>query len=65
MAQQFKLTITLGSDAMRTGADIAGALIRTASLFVPQVDFGPTESGVIRDLDGKLVGMFQVAEEDA
>lgn len=57
---QFKLSITLGNDAMQTGADVADALMRTASRFVEQVDFGPTERGVIRDLNGNVVGLFEV-----
>lgn len=59
---QFKLSITLGNASMLTGADVAEALIRTASKFTEQVDFGPTERGIIRDLDGNTVGLFEVSE---
>lgn len=59
---QFKLSITLSNDAMKTGADISEALIRTAAKFVDQVDFGPTERGTIFDLNGNLVGLFEVSE---
>lgn len=59
---QFKLTINLGSDGMSTGADVAEALMRTAAKFNRQVDFGPTDRGIIRDLDGVTVGLFEVSE---
>lgn len=62
MAKQFKLSITLDNAAMQTGADVAEALIRTASKFTEQTDFGPTERGTIFDLNGKLVGLFEVSE---
>lgn len=57
---QFKLSINLGSDGMSTGADVAEALIRLAAKFSGQVDFGPTERGIIRDLNGHTVGLFEV-----
>lgn len=59
---QFKLSITLDNAAMQTGADVGEALIRTAAKFVDQVDFGPTERGIIRDLNGNTVGLFEVSE---
>lgn len=65
MAKQFKLSITLGNDAMQTGADVADALMRTAAKFTEQVDFGPTERGTIFDLNGNLVGLFEVSEPEA
>lgn len=61
---QFKLSITLGNDTMLTGADVAEALIRTAAKFNRQVDFGPTDRGIIRDLDGNTVGLFEVADDE-
>lgn len=59
---QFKLSIKLGNAEMQTGADVAEALIRTAAKFTDQVDFGPTERGTILDLNGNLVGLFEVSE---
>lgn len=60
MARNFKLSINLDGSTMQTGADVADALMVTASKLAGQVDFGPTERGVIRDADGAVVGMFEV-----
>ncbi len=63
---QFKLSITLGNDTMQTGPDLAAALMIVASKLDGQVelksDVLPDTRGIIRDLDGNTVGLFEVSE---
>lgn len=50
----FRLTISMGNDAMRTPADVATALERVAA----RLRAGAT-SGIIQDVNGAKVGDFE------
>lgn len=54
MANQFKLKIKLGNDAMQTPEDVAAALRKVASRLE-----GQTLEGRIRDINGNTVGAFE------
>ena len=56
MTAQFKLKITLGNDAMRTGEDIAHALQEVAD----RVEQHDDTAGRIFDANGNTVGKWEV-----
>jgi len=69
---EFKLTITLGNDAMQTPEDIGRALIATADklkdgiggiLCFSDTPITTAEAGVIRDVNGNKVGKWEVTEK--
>ena len=57
--REFKVVIQLGNSAMSTDDDIANALDAVAN----KLRHGPngSESGVIRDANGNIVGVFGMA----
>ena len=61
---QFALTVNLGNDAMRTVEDVAFALEQTAVNATRHVasdrTFTAGDSGLIRDSNGKAVGVWAV-----
>lgn len=59
---RFTLEIELGNDAMRTPADLAGALQDLAGDLenAPGTEPAPS-AGVIRDMNGNRVGHWQVS----
>lgn len=60
---EFRLTITLGNDAMRTSQDVADALqqVRTKISGYPSY-FESDTSGTIKDANGNTVGTWEVVE---
>lgn len=61
---KFALTIALGNDLMRDGADVAGALRRLANQFE---DFNPPlvpEDGHVRDDNGQTVGRWSFTDTE-
>ncbi|MDF2990285.1 MAG: hypothetical protein K0S37_799 [Microbacterium sp.] len=67
---EFRLTIRLGNDAMRTGSDIAAALRRQADRldYVHGVDYMDTWTGqghFIADDNGQNVGRWNIERADA
>lgn len=54
------VTLELGNDAMRTGADLAGALERIGAAIAATVDdtAGTIAAGTVRDDNGNTVGRW-------
>lgn len=61
---RFILSITLGSDNMTTGADVAESLMLIASKLNRDVKLHEEDRGVIRDRAGDTVGLFQVDADE-
>jgi hypothetical protein len=55
---EFKLTITLGNDAMQEPEDVAGALRNV----VDKLESGETGEASILDLNGNKVGSWEITE---
>lgn len=60
IGQAFTLSITLGNEAMRSMADVAELLERTAASMRRDhhsgEDFGSVDAEIMRDLNGNTVG---------
>jgi hypothetical protein len=60
---KFTLEIELGNDLMKDSADIGAALVRNGRKFIQGTD-GPEirDSGKIKDINGNIVGKWEVTE---
>ncbi len=60
----FTLTIETGNDAMQTFPDIAGALLKLATLLRGYGEISQTcwDGGKIRDLNGNSVGRWEMSK---
>ncbi len=57
---KFNLTITLGNAAMQTSADLTRALREVAERLRNFREFTGAESGNVRDVNGNLVGQWEI-----
>lgn len=61
---EFRLSITLGNDAMRTPEDVGIALREVRARIGAHLDYFDSDtSGTIRDANGNTVGTWEVVGE--
>ena len=62
-AERFTVRISLGNSAMLTGADIARTLRQIADKVEDVRNPRPTHSASVRDVNGNMVGEYEIEDE--